>query len=69
MNDMLQHQEYLSEEIRRHQAESRRWAQAGTLGRLSATVRHETHEHPRGSRFLAITTPTAVALGLLAIII
>ncbi len=69
MNDMLQHQEFYSQEIRRHQAESQRWAQAGMLGRLSAGVRDRSSEHPRGARFLAITTPTAIIIGVLAIII
>lgn len=69
MSDMLQHQEFYTEEIRRHQAESQRWAQAGMLGRLSDGVRVQAQQHPRRSRFIAITTPMAVALGVLAIII
>ena len=69
MNDMLQHQEFYTEEIRRHQAESQQWAQAGMLGRLSDSVRTQTRQHPRRSRLVAISTPLAVALGLLAIII
>lgn len=69
MNDMLQHQEYLSHEIERHQAESRKWAQAGMLGRLADNVHERAHRHPRGTRLALVGTPTALALGLLAIII
>lgn len=65
---MLQHQEHLSHEIERRQAEARRWAQAGTLARLADTVHEQAHLHPVRSRLLAVATPTAVALGLLAII-
>ena len=66
---MLQHQEYLSHEIERRQAESRQWAQAGMLGRLADGLRDQAEQHPRRSRIVAISTPMAVALGLLAIII
>lgn len=69
MNDMLQHQEYLTEEIRRHQQESQRWAQAGMLGRIADGVRDQSREHPARTRILGVATPMAVALGLLAIII
>ena len=69
MGDMLQHQEFYKQEIERHQLESQRWAQAGMLGRLADGVREQAREHPRRSRFVAITTPMAVALGVLAILI
>ncbi len=69
MNDILQHQELLSHEIQRHQADSQRWAQAGVMGRLADTAHERAHRHPRGSKLLALTTPLAVALGMLAIII
>ena len=69
MSDMLQHQEFYALEIERHQLESRRWAQAGLLGRLADGARAQSRSHPRSSGFLALTLPVATAIGALAIII
>lgn len=69
MGDMLQHPEFYKQEIERHQLESQRWAQAGTLGRLAEGVRTQSREHPRRSGLAALATPIVVALGAFAIII
>lgn len=69
MNGMLQHQEAYEQEIQRHQQEAQQWAQAGTLGRLAASYREQRRVHPTRTRFFAIASPMAVALGILAIII
>lgn len=69
MSDMLQHQEFYEQEIKRHQAEAQQWAEAGTLGRLADTFREQRREHPKRTRFFAIASPMAVALGLVVIII
>jgi len=69
MSDMLQHQESYALEIERHQLESRRWAQAGLLGRLADSAGAQSRSQPRRSRFLALTMPVAMAVGALAIII
>ncbi len=69
MGDMLQHPEFYTQEIERHQLESRRWAEAGMLGRLASSVREQSQEQPRRSGFIALATPVALVLGMLAIII
>jgi len=69
MNGMLQHQDLYEQEIQRHQREAQQWAEAGALGRLASTLRDQRREHPSRTRFFAIASPMAVALGLLAIII
>lgn len=66
---MLQHQEAYELEVKRHQREAQQWAQAGTLGRLSSALRDQRVDHPNRTRFFAIASPMAVALGLLAILI
>lgn len=69
MNGLLQHQEAYEQEIKRHQQEARQWAEAGAFGRLSSALHDQRREHPNRTRFFAIASPMAVALGILAIII
>ena len=69
MNGMLQHQELFSEEIKRHQQEAHKWAGIGAMGRLAARAREDAREHPRRTRLMAIASPMAVGLALLAILI
>ena len=65
---MLQHQEAL-EVVRRQHQEAQQEAEAGTLGRLAVDLREQSQQHPNRTRFLAIVSPIAVALGILAILI
>jgi len=69
MNGMLQHQQLYEQEIERHQQEALRWAQEGTLSRLAHDVRAQSRSHPRRTRLIAVASPMAVALGVLAILI
>ena len=69
MNGMLQHPEAYEQEIQRHQQEAHQWAEAGTLGQLATSFREQQREHPNRTRFFAIASPMAVALGILTIII
>ena len=69
MSGMLQHQEAYEHEVQRHQQEAQQWAEADTLGRLAHSFREQRREHPRRTRFLAIASPMAVALGALLIFI
>lgn len=66
---MLQHPEFYEKEIKRHQTEAQQWAEAGALGRLAGSFREQRREHPKRTRLIAVASPMALALGLLAIII
>lgn len=67
MNGMLQHPDVYRFEADRHQREARQWAHAGALGRFARMAREQYEDHPVRTRVLAVASPTAVALGILAI--
>jgi len=69
MNGMLQHQELFSEEIQRHQQEAHEWARVGMMGRLAQSARVQSREHPHRSRLMAVVSPIAIVLTLLAVLI
>ena len=69
MNGMLQPHDYYRDGVERHQQEARDWAQANALGRLSQAARAQWSQHPTRSRILAVASPTAVGLAILAILI
>ena len=71
---MLQHQELFSEEIERHQAEARRWAEVDAVGRRAREGRrlhaplshahHSMHTHLRALRMhvRALASPIVMRL-------
>ncbi len=69
MNGMLQHHEFYSHQIERHQQEARGWARAGALGALARGARASSKSRPGRARLLAVVSPLAVGLGALAILI
>jgi hypothetical protein len=69
MNGMLQHHEIYSHQVARHQQEARRWARDGALGALARAARVPSRPHSGQARLLAVVSPLAVGLGVLAILI
>ena len=69
MNGMLQPHDYYRDGVERRQQEARDWARANALGRLSRAAREQWAQHPTRSRILAVASPTAVGLAILAILI
>jgi len=69
MNGMLQHHDYYRDGVERRQQEAREWAQVNALGRLSRTLHDQYDQHPVRTRVMAVASPLAIALGVLAILI
>ena len=69
MNGMLQHPEFYRDAAERRQEEAHRWARSDALGRLEKAAHDQLEHHPTRTRFLAIASPMAVVLGVLAILI
>ena len=69
MNGMLHHHEYYRDAVERRQREAHRAAQANALGRLSSRARRRYRQHPVRSRILAVASPMAVVLAILAVLI
>ena len=66
---MLQPEEFYRDAAERRQQEAHRWARTDALGRLGKSTRNQIEQHPVGSRVMAVVTPMAVALGVVAILI
>jgi len=69
MNGMLQPHEYYRDAVERRQQEAHRSAQADALGRLSSRAREQYRQHPVRTRIMAVASPTAVGLAIVAVLI
>jgi len=69
MNGMLQNPDLYRDAAERRQQEAHQWARNDALGRLEKAAHDQFEQHPVRSRILAVASPLAIALGLLAILI